>query len=699
MTNHTADQDLEKMFADALGEFEPPEGLEKSLRGRIVAEIRSGSVEVVQAQEPPWILRSGRLARYVAAAAAVCLLAFVGWWLMSNGYELIPSAYAELAEAIENTKAAEWVHSKMTIDGKQVEGWVSFKPDRSITREGERVEFVDYQAGRHWKYDPEARTITILTMVEEENPLAGAESYLDLMLAGFEGAEEEEGVSLVKGEEVIDGKKYVTYSVTVDREEVSGTGRILVDPELNRVVRMERFVESEGMTEPQVIEFEYPKTGPADIYALGVPRDAKIVHDRIVRNMPGWTKIKNKVTLAQKAFPQTYTGIVAKADVQKSGKLRLSIVWVVYKKDGAYRIEQVKLTGMEEPLDDLAGFIEWASTRPVYSVKFCPADEKTKGTRIEMRKPGQLSRTWAHNMRPLQGSVEEELWGYCYALADGDRSEHTMLLELQRENGPLVGIERKLQGLVDRGGNVFTPQKTTLYLNPQRDWIFERTEVVSDPHAPWQKDKNWLEGVDPADDARVSKHTYVVQEYDRTADGHWYAKSILGTLESTSIDANGVTKPKPNITHRAIMIFLDTERVIPDEWMDPGSVTAERFDEEAAKRHEAFDKAIAEIDSRETWPLTAEDVVNAYIEACAAGNMQELAVLYPGSAVRRKKADRVKGRRFVLGKARKSIGVDQVIIQCAPRDRFEKDGRYTHSISLRNSFSKKKRYYVEWGPY
>ena len=68
--------------------------------------------------------------------------------------------------------------------------------------------------------------------------------------------------------------------------------------------------------------------------------------------------------------------------------------------------------------------------------------------------------------------------------------------------------------------------------------------------------------------------------------------------------------------------------------MNPDTLTPDLFDQTQAKRQVAFDKAIAEIDSRAAWPETPEAVAKAYLAAGAQGLWDEVAVLAPGSATR-----------------------------------------------------------------
>ena len=633
-----------------------------------------------------------RVVKMGAAIAASLVLALVSWWLLANGHRIVPSAYADLAKAVHNTKAAQWVHIRMDVEGQPAEVWISFKPNRAFKKQGQEVELADYQARRRWKYDPAARTIAILEMVNEEDPLGGAENLLDLMLAGFERAKEENGVSLVRGEEVIDGKKYVTFTMRVEAQGVPAHGRVLVDPELKRIVRMERLVGSEGMTEPQVIEFEYPKTGPADIYDLGVPKDAKIAN-----LAPGWNvpKIKNAIASAEKQFAKSYYAIIANAVRRSDGTLRLGqpSVTVVHKGSGNFRVDRYSIQ-LDDVPEDFAAFEVWTKRQPIESAYFYPPNRRQNATRVQMGNAGKLERKKIGNVGLPHEAVERQMW-HVVILGLGEDIENTILPETKGEFGQLVGVEKKRQGKVHRrSGFVQKPLHATVYFNPSRDWIIERAEIVWDADARWQKDKDWLkrQEIDPL--RRWSRSSYEVVKYAQTEDGHWYPAEIQNESQSRRRLASGEIRDYKS--QSVILIYLDTSRNIPDSMFDPESINSpERFNSNTAKWRIAFEKAIAEIDRRDDYPETPEEVAKAYWEARNAKNFEEMAVLWPGSARWNESLKDEKPIQYVFGKARKLDGRNIVVPYATSKELIEQN-KCLH-MRLRNERSAKGRYYITSG--
>ncbi len=188
-----------------------------------------------------------------AVVAAVCAVALTVWWLLGGG-GAAPSAYAELMEALENSKAAEWVHLQGTVAGEEVEVWVSLQPLQVFTRTGQRVEANDYFANRKYVYDSTTRTVTFGYLADEPE-LEKAQSYYDVMLQGLQRAREA-GAEVTRTREVVEGRTYSTFTVSEPKQ------RFIVDPQAHRIVRMEGETTRAGKF---VINVDYPREGPSEI--------------------------------------------------------------------------------------------------------------------------------------------------------------------------------------------------------------------------------------------------------------------------------------------------------------------------------------------------------------------------------------------------------------------------------------------------
>ncbi len=249
---------------------------------------------------------------------------------------------------------------------------------------------------------------------------------------------------------------------------------------------------------------------------------------------------------------------------------------------------------------------------------------------------------------------------------------------------------------------MYTPSTYHTYINPQRGWIVERSEMEQNHFAPWQKDKNWLKGRKLNEDLKIWKRQHIVQEYDRTASGHWYAKEILRTQETTKLDENGVPQSKPRSSQHVTMIFIDTEREIPDELMNPKSVTTDLFDSESAIRAEKLDKGVARIDARKEWPATPEELAKLYFQALADKRYEDMAIYHvtkTADELRKRyenssQFNNIKFSDIMFGKYSKLP--HEVTVPYNTKQHYKQFGNNSRRfLYMRNVGSKKKRFYVE----
>ena len=213
-----------------------------------------------------------------ASVAAVICLAVLGFWWFRAGPDMASSAYAEFAQAIENSKAAEWVHYRTIQGGEQVEGWISMQPYRQFSRKGNSIDYIDGQTAQSFHYDVSNRTLTMKLIPELRSEpfvtLLKKKSFLEVALAGFEHLQEDQKLQFTRGQRIIDGKTYTILSVN-SKTNKDMQMQITIDPAVHQIISIMGPDANSG--ERITINLDYPETGPADIYEFGVPRDAKIV--------------------------------------------------------------------------------------------------------------------------------------------------------------------------------------------------------------------------------------------------------------------------------------------------------------------------------------------------------------------------------------------------------------------------------------
>ncbi len=507
------------------------------------------------------------LSRMALGTAAACLVAAAAWWLLT-GHEPMGSAYAELAQAVENSQAAEWVHMRGTAFGEEFEAWLSVQPLRGFTRIGQRVSAVDLQTMT--AYDPDTRTIRIQPMPEGAGQFAGASSFFEVMMQTINKARENLGAKIAEQDQVVAGKALKVFTVTFEH---GSQERFTVDPAARRVVRFES-TKADGTPEA-AYEIDYPQDGPADIYALGVPRDARLVD---LSPLKEFGDLNKRVEAARDGFGPVYRAMVYETEVRGNAHEFMGAS-VVYKKDGRYRIERYYVTGLEDADEseqlwqqisegDMAALVGWLKSRRVSEVEFYDGSRRTT---VRLDEEGKLKKRRGGIGKPGVGSrfpVEMNIWGRPSTLVTSllpyvGRTTR-MLPPREADSGTLVGVEHVWQGYSMYGHIQNEPGKISQYFNPARDYVCEISEFEKDTQADWQEDKNWLKDIKNSTRDQYHSERHHVLEYAQTSTGQWYAKKIRKQVCYSRSGAGGFEV----IT----LIHVDTTRDIPDELFDPASV-------------------------------------------------------------------------------------------------------------------------------
>ena len=161
----------------------------------------------------------------------------------------MPSAFAQIAEAVRKTRSAKWVHGVAQMGPVKTEIWVSFDPLRMADKSGARVTFVEGDAYRMLLYEPEKNTIRIQDFVDAR--IGAFDSLLDYAMDMF-AKEQARGASLDIADKTIDGRKCKVFTIHIGDEEKQAS--VIVDQGTKRLVRLE-FADRGGN---RAVDFDYP---------------------------------------------------------------------------------------------------------------------------------------------------------------------------------------------------------------------------------------------------------------------------------------------------------------------------------------------------------------------------------------------------------------------------------------------------------
>ncbi len=285
------EDDFETMVNRLNIDDKPNPAHRESLRGQMLSAFNENQVRIQTGTKPLWrtIMKSpiGKL-----AAAVIIIAVIIGIQQFDNSVDNIA-----LADVIEAMHKAKWAHYHYVVDvtgvdeeiakkikAKGWEGWQSVNPLCSIEKHNNgKIYFTEEDKGKTSRYDPETNTITI---VEYENPSPSQQDYAGIgdMYIKQISAFEKQGNKVNYKEGVYEGHpvRIISIDVTSDygrRTKIS----LFVEPEtyLPKKETVQQWLKGQYQGSMSST-FDYPETGPKDIYALGVPRTAQIVDTREV---------------------------------------------------------------------------------------------------------------------------------------------------------------------------------------------------------------------------------------------------------------------------------------------------------------------------------------------------------------------------------------------------------------------------------
>ena len=221
----------------------------------------------------------------IAAAAAIIIIAVVGFYLYTGSFHGTTAAFA-MSDVIAAMRQVNWTHAtEQWIDANNVpaeisdfwEGrdfWQSIDPYRTVSV-GANGDIVFTELNSKKVYDPKNNTITVtLNYHSQQNPPASMqEVWLDC-ISGLE----ESGAKVKYSDSMYEGRPakiiYIDYTKESGwHEEVT----IIADSKTHLARKIVIYQKTTGGVSGTILMLiDYPSTGPKDIYEAGAPRDAVV---------------------------------------------------------------------------------------------------------------------------------------------------------------------------------------------------------------------------------------------------------------------------------------------------------------------------------------------------------------------------------------------------------------------------------------
>jgi hypothetical protein len=560
------------------------ESLHESARIRLLAAIGSeNQVETTARWHIRWALLGRRIVenRMTKLAAAIIVVAAIVLGVRSlDGTPVKAVEFSEIAKAMEEVP---WMHASSSGFERGLTGvadqWIGFQSKIQAGRWADgKASFWNLREHRRAEYDPSSNTITLTYIKDNEYPLNLASPAM--LLESMHKMLKDQGAEIVARMGEFQGRRVQVQEISlrnVGPNKESHTVTFYVDPRNNRLYAAQvSGVDAEGhVVIAGGITFDYPETGPQDIYDLGVPRNAQIVDqtppDEFQAVWERYRRIRAEAT-------KEYLAIITHAE---HGDM-ISMVDVDYRSGRKYRLERHSVFHRGDVLKE-----RWPQYRDQLGDTF---ESLFRWTREHYDDPrGHLSiDLYDGEYYCSTGRYEQDGWEKSRRRYEPDGSSGPLSSlghlawpdivstariiddDYAREKG-LICIESLSQGRVIPDGHPSLPGRFLYYLDPAWDYLCRRQVTEWRPDADWQEDKNWLAGVDPNKARDGSITVQEITEASEAPNGRWYPVVIV---EQSTRDRRDY-REAPLTTGTTKRIYLDLAPEFPEGIFDTNKLPSQ----------------------------------------------------------------------------------------------------------------------------
>ena len=479
-----------------------------------------------------------------------------------------------MAEVMAAMTKAEWMHMTYeyaehntglkVIEPEIRERWTSVNPKRNITvYNNGKINFTEYSTDeiKAQQYDVETNMLTTRYISTSKNY-----SYTTIvgMILGDIAELKKRGASIEYIDSVYDGNPAKIINVdTIDGNGVHYKKSIVVDVQTHLPKRATNISEKPGKITTANIIFDYPQTGPIDIYQAGAPRDTevKVIGQRLT---PEFLETIKPYRAARESLPQQRIVVEVANENNNS-----AVVSVIYTNGVKERFEQVRYVKNDTlpGTNDFKTILDWANkamsdelgTHGIQlndgTIVYCANRDyfnpwtSQKVSRLHYRvgfiPSGLIDRGW-----PI---IRTGMF------VENDYAINNNLLCIETTSEPRFTGDSKLAEAAE---------KTVYYIDPDHDYMCIRIESFRHPvPPPYGNPAVNLPVFDPID---IPFEPYLVTEvaqFSLTDTGHWYPSWIITTNKQSWSDPGSGWEMREKTFD--IRLYIDTNPEFPDGIFDP----------------------------------------------------------------------------------------------------------------------------------
>jgi hypothetical protein len=491
-----------------------------------------------------------------AAAVAVCLALGLWLWLPSD-------LWADVVKAVQ---AKPWIHGTLrgAKPGESREFWISTSRAVGGSRSAEEISYFDDRLRITHRYEPRKKILYRLPSYSSD--LGQWQQLLEIFQGLFRGdAELNAQLSglILKGQKRTqtekDGRKWDEYELVFQipsQPDTDARMTFVVDTQ-TRLPHSMRWNSPAG--EAGEFDFDYPENGPVDIYALGVPKDAKLI-DRVPTG--DMTRILAGIEAGRDRFDDFHAVVIRDLPPDiwpgRGPGRKFPMAFLVWKKGARWRIEIGMAPALLEspvpPDKDKKEWVREACKKAVFvPLSVCDGKAIYRGDLGQ----GVTRGNWKLVATAQERGSEPELMrvmpaSWCYPVTfnpPNDRTEE--VVNLNPSEGPPNTI-LVTSRLVDMRGHdpARTLTFTRFWLDPMRGFAVVRQDSHhADPAMKPPTDEGFQALMD---------------QWEQTPNGVWYPTRV----------GSGSIKDLKEKNATWYHFFLDFPLDMPDELFKPAKRSA-----------------------------------------------------------------------------------------------------------------------------
>jgi hypothetical protein len=218
----------------------------------------------------------------LATAAAIIVAVGLIMYALTGSVDGTSITMAQVRQAMEGIDWMQIINKggneNKNQDGPQID-WYSFDSKVQISIAKGRFVYIDFKTHKQLYCNPGGKNIYEQTIDQTREFAGGAAGPFEIVDRTFRIIQAEHGSNIVRELGTYQDQKVEVW--TVIRDVKSGGSRTLtvyidIDRKLPIAATYDHTQPDGTILRESNIEFNYPETGPADIYEAGVPRSAQI---------------------------------------------------------------------------------------------------------------------------------------------------------------------------------------------------------------------------------------------------------------------------------------------------------------------------------------------------------------------------------------------------------------------------------------